>query len=85
MTQYWFRAKKYGFGSYPIAWQGWISILLLVIFILIIFCADIAFRRPITVRDWMRYGIDVVMAGALFLVLTKDTTEGGLRWRWGNQ
>ena len=31
MKQLWFKAKTYGYGWYPVTWQGWLVILIYVL------------------------------------------------------
>jgi general stress protein CsbA len=84
MTQYWYKPKKYGYGAQPITWQGWVAILLLVMLLLAVNYADFPNRHAISLRNWLRFGIDFIEITALFLILIKDKVEGGLRWRWGD-
>jgi len=89
MSRYWFKAKTYGYGTYPISWQGWVATLLLCLLIgvsfYVNFLGDAVYLHSITfLKNWLRYFLDVIMLSTLFLILVKDKVEGGLKWRWGN-
>ncbi len=87
MGKYWFKPKRYGYGLYPVSLQGWVATLCLCVLILVSFYLNIHAHfiigaRP-SLREWLRFGLDVIILSALFLVLFKDKTEGEIRWRWG--
>lgn len=75
----WFGPKTYGYGSgLPIRWQGW---LLLLGFGLIVVLGAI-FIAP---RSELAFVALVLPALILFVMITKQTTRGGWRWRWGDK
>ena len=73
----WFRAKRYGYGAgLPIAWQGWF---LLALHIALILGLALLFRdRPLVLA------VIVVAAALVPMPIYAARTEGGWRWRWGN-
>lgn len=83
MQKLWFKAKQYGWGWYPITWQGWLATLLYIGVIL--FSAFISFdtnTKDITPSQvWRFIGIDLVATGAL-VIMAWHTGERP-RWRWG--
>ena len=73
----WFAPKTHGFGSgLPIAWQGWV---ILILFVAAITIAGIllAERSPLAL-----FAITTFLV-ALLLIITAKTTKGGWKWRWG--
>jgi len=77
MGRAWFRAKRYGWGaSMPITWQGWLTLAVsgVAVFVAIVWTRDTVLRVA---------GLTLV-AVALSLVVARKT-EGGVRWRWGEQ
>ncbi len=77
----WFAAKRYGYGAgFPIAWQGWV---LLTSFITLLagagFMADSA-KGDIRIMA----AVLILVATGIFLIIAHRRTEGGWRWRWGN-
>ena len=88
MSKYWFKAKKYGWGtSWPIAWQGWVSILCLIVLILVFAYVDNLFGKEThtTPKDFLRFFLDVLILSILFCLTLNDKVEGGLKWRWGKE
>lgn len=86
MAPYWFKQKTYGIGIYPVTWQGWLALLCLCALITVSFYINIMQGQTIsstTLKDWLQYGLDVIILGALFHVILKDKVEGEIRWRWG--
>lgn len=75
----WFAPKSHGYGSgLPIAWQGW-ALLLGYLAVVIGGALLFAASRPI-----LLFSIVIVLT-ALFVWITKKTTRGGWRWRWGER
>ena len=85
MSQYWFKPKKYGYGVFPITWQGWIATLCLCFMIFVAVYADLPFgsARGPSLKELARYALDITFLVFLFLLFSKDKVEGGLKWRWG--
>lgn len=74
----WFRPKRYGYGAgLPIAWQGWF---LLAVHVGLILGLALLFQdRPLAMV------VIVVAAALLPMPLYAARTEGGWRWRWGDE
>jgi hypothetical protein len=85
MSQFWFKPKKYGYGVYPATWQGWVALFCLCLLILVVMYVDLPIGEGIipTLKEWLRYLLDLFILTALFLLIFKDKVEGGLKWRWG--
>ena len=76
MTAYWFKQKRFGYGAAPVTWQGWV--LMLVYLAIVLGCiAMSAWRLDLA-------AILLVAATAVFMRWSWLKTEGGWRWRWGN-
>ena len=70
----WFRAKIYGWGWYPITWQGWLVILVWVI----LFAFIISNLRVNTLEYFVSIIISVLVL--IFVCYKKGEKPG---WRWG--
>ena len=75
MTKLWFKAKEYGYGWYPVTWEGWIIILISII--LILMNAVLFVEKNI----FIYFANLIIIVGAL-LVICYNTGEKA-RWRWG--
>lgn len=74
----WFAQKRYGYGAgLPIAWQGW-AVLLGYVGI-VAGAAALIGDRPATMA------VVIVLATITLIFVTKWTTRGGWRWRWGKE
>jgi hypothetical protein len=77
----WFRAKDHGYGAgLPIAWQGWALILSYIAAVVGI---------GLLLQDASAGGAAglvalITLLTAIFIVVAKARTEGGWRWRWGD-
>ncbi|HEX8450025.1 MAG TPA: hypothetical protein VF652_10590 [Allosphingosinicella sp.] len=75
---YWFRARKYGYGSgLPIRWQGW-AVLIAYVLVTIGSCL----LAPRTIIGFL---LVVAVATALLFKVCASRTRGGWRWRWGDE
>ncbi|AXK67163.1 hypothetical protein [Burkholderia sp. IDO3] len=73
----WFPAKRYGWGwGLPVAWQGWVVLLLFVIGIIASAWLVPPHRSPVA------YGACIVALVALLTVVCWIKGEKP-RWRWG--
>lgn len=79
---YWFKQKRYGYGAAPSSWQGWA--------ITIAYTATVGALSVWLVGDGdpqprvLAYFGIVAALTILLLGIVARTTEGGLRWRWGD-
>jgi hypothetical protein len=83
MPRYWFRQKRFGYGATPNTWQGWVFTIMGVLLIsLLAFGAD--FVRDNGQRVLLiAIGMPLVLVP--FVLVAHAKTEGGWRWRAGNQ
>lgn len=84
-SKHWFLPKCYGYGFFPISWQGWLSTLILLGLILLSAYVNNFFNYQVNTQDGFRYFLDVVILCLLFTLLFKDKVKGGLRWQWGRK
>ena len=76
--QYWFPAKRFGWGwGLPLTWQGW-AILLVWTAALVATAARLLPLHPLAFL-----GLAMVMAALLTLICY--VTGEPPRWRWGNE
>ena len=78
---YWFKRKLYGWGWTPVTWQGWLIILLYVVFLVIIL------ERPnIEAYSQSQVVVNLVLpfiigTSILFIVCYKKGEKP--KWQWG--
>ncbi len=77
----WFRAKRYGYGWYPITWQGW-AIIAMYLYALVEQTLRLE-QEPgsIAVRlvSWFSH---VIIITVFLMIICEAYGEPG-RWRWG--
>jgi hypothetical protein len=78
----WFRAKKYGWGWYPVTWQGWI-VILIGLFLII--------REAVQFDENSQSGSDVLIGLLLpvfcvvtLMLITTYATGEKPGWHWGD-
>lgn len=73
---YWFRPKLFGWGAVPVTWQGWVSVLVMIL-------AGLAITRFAVATQLVMLVLLVPLIAA-FVWLSVVKTDGDWRWRWGN-
>ncbi len=74
---YWFRPKLFGYGAVPVTWQGWTLTLGLV--------AAAATIGNLAQHSGTIYAVLLLPLVTGFLYLCWAKTDGGWRWRWGDE
>jgi hypothetical protein len=76
----WFAAKRYGYGAgFPITWQGWT---LLGAYTVAVLGIGLLSEQEEAVPRAAAFAMILVITG-YFLLICRNRTEGGWRWRWG--
>lgn len=82
--QKWFRAKTYGYGWYPAAWQGWIvtlTFIFMIVLTMMIF-QFLTLKFPeIHNFIWVYLIIVFSLSGTLVYIAYKKGERA--RWQWG--
>lgn len=77
---YWFKAKLFGWGWTPVKWQGWATLLIFLILIIInAFRIDSVGDSPAEVKSFVAETIILVFV--LILICWKKGEKP--RWQWG--
>ena len=84
MSNHWFKRKRYGWGWVPITWQGWLTI---VIYLVLVLLGSLFLGRnetaPDTKNHLVFWTVTVVATGLLFVVTYYTAPKP--RWRWGKK
>ncbi len=79
----WFRAKRYGYGWYPVTWQGWAIIALYVVGLLgSVYTFNPSFEHQDTVP--VGFLVQVVVL-TIFLISICAAKGEKAKWRWGGK
>lgn len=73
---YWFKARRYGFGAFPVTVQGWA-----LTWTFAALLALAIWRMP-TLATKREVGGALVIA---FIAICWLKTDGGWKWRWGEK
>ena len=81
--EYWFRAKRYGWGWYPSSWQGWVVTL---VFVLVVYLT----RMGLSALDVSPGELEILffttMLGHVLVLVGICYWKGErARWRWGGK
>jgi O-antigen/teichoic acid export membrane protein len=82
MSTYWFKPKRYGYGAMPVTWQGWLVIL--VYTVIVAGCALLVLATRLSPWGLGAAVIGYAASTAVLFHWTRLKTDGGFRWRWGN-
>jgi len=79
----WFKAKNYGWGWYPITWEGWLVTIIFILFIT--FRANKVSQMFDTNSSFIfRYFFEILFSIIPLLVICYLKGERP-SWRWGNK
>jgi len=79
---HWFKQKRYGYGATPSSWQGWAIAAAYTAAIVGLSVWLVGENDP-TPRALTFFALVAVLTIFLIAIVAR-TTEGGLRWRWGD-
>lgn len=82
-NKYWFKPKRYGWGVYPVSWQGWLATLVLLNTLMLVVYVHGIGVEEITRREIASFILDFTIVIAISIVYFNPKTKGRLRWRWG--
>lgn len=86
MSQYWFKPKRYGYGFYPISWQGWIATFGLLMLVLVSGSINNLFIEPGPDKSQtLRFILDIIVLSTLATLLFEKKMQEPLKWRWGKR
>ena len=73
LNNYWFKPKKFGYGAYPVTWEGWLVILGFIGYILII--------SKVLAEDLLHIYFAFLIIGIIALIyISKIKTKE--KWKW---
>ena len=82
MTEFWFRPKRHGFGAgLPIHWKGWVALGLYVGAVIAMPWVNVALLGFPDAFLYRLVGVAVLSVPFFYIAWKK--TEGGWRWRNG--
>ena len=80
----WFKPKRYGYGATPTTWQGWALTVGFAAAVFALILATIGFEREgRTAGEYTILFVGVAILIAALWIISKRTTDGEWRWRWG--
>ncbi|NVN97024.1 hypothetical protein HXX01_02210 [Candidatus Nomurabacteria bacterium] len=82
----WFRRKLYGWGWYPVAWEGWVVILAYVflIFIPVLAIEKDILGNPDSGSNLLTLALPVIILTAILIYICYKKGEKP-RWQWGKR
>jgi len=81
MAKYWFRQRKFGYGAAPNTWQGWTLTIASAVAVFAVILLAPAIRDNLLRAVWVGLGLAVTVI--VTVAITYRKTEGGWRWRNG--
>lgn len=76
----WFKAKNYGWGWYPVSWEGWLAT---AVYVALIFLFALTVDGNSPAREWFfTFIIPVALITIAFIRLAYKKGEKP-EWRWG--
>jgi hypothetical protein len=79
----WFRAKRFGWGWYPITWQGWLIVLGFVVIMTLNGFRINSISQSVT-EEFINYASQTIILVGILIVICYLNGEKP-RWTWGNE
>jgi len=80
---YWFRQRRYGMGAWPLNWKGWAFIASYVVLLVGTMSWLGATGHDPNAHPLAAVAFSGILT-AVFIYICWRKTEGGWRWRWGD-
>ncbi len=77
-NKYWFKPKRYGYGAYPISWEGW---LLIAVFVILMILNGVFILSYNEILFLMAF----VFITFLLVYISAKKTKGKWEWRWAGK
>lgn len=76
----WFKAKTFGYGWYPVSWEGWVT--LLIYLVVVVGLGVMLDRSPQANSDLVLFFSSIAAATIILILICVKKGEAA-RWRWG--
>ena len=82
---YWFKPKNYGYGYFPITWEGVLITIAILILLLISAYINNFFniKTPPNTRNGFRFVLDLTLIILSFNPIMEKKTKEKVTWKWG--
>ncbi|MFA7682196.1 MAG: hypothetical protein WCX61_04160 [Candidatus Peribacteraceae bacterium] len=81
-NKYWFKPKWFGYGFFPVTWEGWLATLVLLVLILLSAFAQGIYEPDVTTKAGVQFFIDVCLLAGVATLFFEKKMEEPLQWRW---
>lgn len=79
---YWFKRRRYGYGWFPVTWQGWLSVGIAVLLIAgAVMSLLVLPRGPLVLGGYIA-AVALIVVGILIVGAKKGPKP---KWRWGRK
>ena len=85
MNKYWFRPKSYGCGFYPISWEGWMAIFVMLLLIVLSGLINGIFEEGTTAKQEIRFILDMFFIASISTLFFERKMKEPFQWRWGRK
>ncbi|MBT3249806.1 MAG: hypothetical protein HN846_02375 [Candidatus Pacebacteria bacterium] len=81
----WFKRKRYGWGWVPVTWQGWLVIVVEILFLLSLSKILLEDVPQNTYQGEVGIFLAIVFLSVLILIFTSHRKGPKPKWRWGKK
>jgi len=78
---YWFRRKVWGWGWVPATWQGWATLAVFIVVLVLMLTSFLSIPKPRNAEAV--YFVGKVILWAVLLLIVCYTTGEPPKWQWG--
>lgn len=84
MSKLWFAAKRYGYGWYPVTWEGWAVMgVYAVLLLLPVTVSGILQSQELSDQEFTVFYVPYALVLTVILIFISAKKGEKARWRWG--
>ncbi len=83
-SNYWFKRKTFGFGWTPVTWQGWLTVIIYIAFLIFVSSNLENTSKEISPSNYFAFVALIILSTLLLLIISYKKGPSP-KWSWGKK